>query len=125
MDKLFVLGVVFISILLNAFGQVSLKYGMNLYGSVDFTDLKKVFLMFFQPFVFLGCCLYVVSTVFWLVSLSNADLSFVYPLNAVSFVLVVILSRIVFGEYFNTTKFAGIFFVILGAVLIGVGRFRS
>jgi uncharacterized membrane protein len=125
MDKLFVLIVLGSSICLNAFGQVALKYGMNLYGSVDFSDLKRVFLMFFEPFVFFGCCLYVVSTVFWLISLSNADLSFVYPLNAVSFILVAVLARLVFKEYFNLTKFVGVFFVILGAVLIGIGRFKS
>jgi uncharacterized membrane protein len=125
MDKLFVLAVLSASILLNACGQVSLKYGMNLYGSVDFTDLRKVFFMFFQPFVFVGCCLYVVSTVFWLVSLSNADLSFVYPINAVSFILVAVLARIVFKEYFNLTKFVGVFLVVLGAFLIAAGRFKS
>ena len=125
MDKWLVFLIVSFSILLNAFGQVSLKYGMNAYGSVDFSDLKKVVFMFFQPFVFVGLCLYVISTIFWLVSLSNADLSFIYPLNAVSFVLVAILARVVFKEYFNLTKLAGFFFVMLGAAIIGVGRFKT
>ena len=102
-----------------------MKYGMNAYGSVDFSDWRRVFLMFFQPFVFIGLCMYVASSVFWLVSLSNADLSFVYPLNALSFIFVAVLARFVFGEYFNLTKFAGIFFVILGAFLIGIGRFKT
>lgn len=124
MDKALVLLIVSFSILLNAFGQVSLKYGMDLYGALDFSDLKRVFFMFFQPFVFVGLCLYVVSTIFWLVSLSNADLSYIYPLNAVSFILVAILAKIIFKEYFNLTKIAGFFFVTLGAVLIGFGRFK-
>ena len=43
MDKLFVFVILFASILLNSFGQVSLKYGMNAYGSVDSDDLKSSF----------------------------------------------------------------------------------
>ncbi|MBR9678778.1 MAG: multidrug resistance protein [Nanoarchaeota archaeon] len=125
MDKWLIFLIVSFSILLNAFGQVSLKYGMNAFGGVDFTDLRKVFFMFFQPFVFVGLCLYVVSTIFWLVSLSNADLSFIYPLNALSFILVAFLARIVFKEYFSLTKLAGFFFVFLGAFLIGSGRFKT
>ena len=125
MEKVTVILIICVSILLNAVGQVSLKFGMNAYGSVEFSDLKRLFFMFFNPFVFFGLCCYVLSTVFWLVSLSNADLSFVYPLVTVSIVIVIVLSKFVFNESFNASKISGIIFVILGAFLISMGRIKN
>jgi len=125
MEKITVILIILVSIVLNAIGQVSLKYGMNAYGPVEFSNLSRVFFMFFNPFVFFGLCCYVLSTIFWLVSLSNADLSFVYPLVTVSIVLVIILSRFVFNESFNASKISGILLVILGVFLISIGRIKQ
>ncbi len=125
MDKVWIIVTIISSIFLSALGQVLLKYGMNSFGPVDFSDLKKVFLMFFEPYVVMGLILYVLSTVFWLVALSNADLSYVYPLVTLSVVITVVISKFVFGEAFNLAKIGGIALVTIGAILIGIGRIKT
>jgi drug/metabolite transporter (DMT)-like permease len=77
----------------------------------------------FTPFVFLGLSLYAVSSGFWLVVLSKWNLSYAYPMIAISYLSVVLLSRLFFHDRVTSLQWIGILLMCSGLVL--VARFGS
>jgi len=70
-----------------------------------------------------GLFLYGVSTLAWLSLLRTVPLSRAYPLLALNFILVPLLSRIFLGEELGRDYLAGTVFLLLGLALIwGGGR---
>jgi len=126
-SKTAIIGMVLVSVSLGSIGQLLMKKGMTLFGEVSFSskDLKKLIFMFFQPHVFAGLMLYGFSVIIWLVMLSKADLSFIYPFISLGFVLTAIFGYVFFKEMFNIQKIVGIGLIVLGAVLVGLGRFKT
>lgn len=125
MDKVGVLVLVLTSVVVGAVGQLLMKSGINAYGGIDFSDLKRFFLAFFQPKVFLGLSCYGLSSLLWVTALSHANLTFVYPLVSLGFVLTSIFGVFILKETVDIVKFAGISFIIIGAVLVGLGKFSG
>ncbi len=118
--KMNVLIIVAICILLNVIGQLSLKKGMTMIGKTSVNELltPKVFNIAFNPYVFFGLALYGIGSFFWLVVLSKADLSFVYPLLAIGYIAIGLLSWYFFKEPLTTVKLTGMSLVTVGVFLI-------
>ena len=118
MDKM-ALFLIFSAILLAVFGQLSMKKGMSNVGELALRELmgKKIFSLL-EPFVIFGIALYIMSTVLWLVVLSQEELSLVYPLVGTGYVLTAILAKIFFKEKLTMLRIIGILLVIAGAYLI-------
>jgi multidrug transporter EmrE-like cation transporter len=58
---------------------------------------------------------------FWIAALSKFELSYAYPFMSLSFVFVVALSMLLFGEHFNAYKLFGVAAICFGLVLLGLG----
>ena len=58
-----------------------------------------------------------VAALFWLAALRSMDLSYAYPFMALSFVLVLLLSAVVFGEPLTTVKVVGVILICAGVAL--------
>lgn len=110
--------IILIAIVFSALGQVALKYGMIRFGEVESISLPGIVSMFLNPFVLGGLCLYGFSTVFWLIALSQKDLSYVYPFVALTICLVLIFSRFFFNEAIGTYRLLGIFVIICGLTIL-------
>jgi drug/metabolite transporter (DMT)-like permease len=106
--------------MLGAFGQLSMKKGLN-NKPIQINELAslKIFNTIFEPNVFLGILLYVFATLIWLVVLSNAELSYAYPLIALGYIVTAILSYVYLGENIALYRWLGIILIIVGAVLVG------
>jgi len=104
------------SILLNIFGQFSIKYGVNQFGNINLN--KNIFnvliKLIFQPYVILGLLIYAIGSVFWILALSKNDLSFAYPLLSIGYILILVISYFFLKEEITFTK-------ILGVILISAG----
>lgn len=61
--------------------------------------------------------LYGLTTLLWIWVLQRGNLSRIYPIMALSFVLVPILSHFLLGEKFNTQYFVGVGLLLCGIVL--------
>jgi len=113
---------VLVAVVLASFGQVAMKYGMNLVGelgSPGITMLLGVARAVFTRFVFLGLSLYAISAVVWLVVLKQAkELSHVYPLIAVTYVLVLALSWLFLGERIPLVRWAGVVLICVGVTFV-------
>lgn len=102
-------------------GQLLLKFGMTSSGDrVDeVTDvLPRLLGAATNPVVLGGLFLYALSAAIWLIVLTRADLSFAYPMLSLGYVLVMVLSRVLFHESIGTARVLGTLVICLGVFLI-------
>ena len=115
------LPIIFFTVLTNALAQIFLKKGMTAVGVFNLssdTIFSTVIRIGFQPFVFLGLCIFVLSMLSHLFFLSRVDLSFAYPFLSLAYVIVTAYAYFVFGENVNIYRISGIALICLGTVLI-------
>jgi multidrug transporter EmrE-like cation transporter len=104
-------------------GQLLLKHGLSNYQIFGLGELmRNIIKIVFSPYVFAGLALYVVSTGIWLVVLSRTSLSFAYPFISISYVLIIITSRIFFNELIDTYKVVAIILIISGVFMLSQSR---
>ena len=105
-----------ISVCSATLGQIFFKKGVFVTGEITLKGsvLGELLKLVFNPFVFSGLVLYIISTILWLIALSKTTLSFVYPFAALIFILVMLSARIVFLEPIPTLRYFGILLICLG-----------
>ncbi len=119
---MFALVLVFICVILGAFGQILMKIGMEKIGPIG--SLSRLwqsgFLVhvFTTPQVMLGLALYMISAFLWLAALSTLNVSFAYPLLSLAYVLVAIFAWVTLKEPMGTLRWIGIIMTVLGSFLI-------
>jgi len=121
MVKYLVLALIFLDVILNVVGQLSLKYGMSQFGnfSLSLNTLPPVFLKAAtNPNVLLGLVCYGLGFLVWLIVLAKAEVSYAYPLISLGYVFTAILARLMFGEAVSITRMAGILVTCVGVFLI-------
>lgn len=106
---------VFISVFLAAIGQVAMKKGMDGVDINHFTELTKILS---RNYVWLGLSLYGISTVFWLVALTRFDLSYMYPMISLGYILTAVFAYTFLHEHISPLRWGGILLVIGGVILI-------
>jgi multidrug transporter EmrE-like cation transporter len=114
----------FFSIILGSLGQVVFKMGAVKSGGFSFTPtlssfaglVKKIISI---PELALGFLFFGASSLLWIQVLSKMELSCAYPLVSLGYILVAVLSYILFQESFSVTKIAGLLTIITGVILIG------
>lgn len=121
----FTLSLAFIlfTVLTNAAAQIMLKRGMIQIGPLAALNgnlIEKVFSIVFQPWVFLGLSMFVVSMASHLFVLSRVQLSFAYPFLSLAYVVVAAYAFFVFGEDVGPMRIAGIGLICLGTVFISL-----
>jgi len=110
---------ILISVFLGVCGQLCFKYAMLRVGSVDFSHLTTGLLaMASSPFVWLGLCCYGLSTIIWLMILSRVHLSFAYPLLSTGYILIVVLSYLIFKEPVTWFRFGGVLVIVAGVWMV-------
>lgn len=112
--------------LLGSTGQLLMKQGAMKLQPVPATQgfaasLLDSFRGIFTPYVFMGFLVYGLSSILWMRIIRQVPLSFAYPMVSISYVLVVVMSKILFGDKINLTMSAGLLLICLGVTLIGVG----
>jgi drug/metabolite transporter (DMT)-like permease len=106
---------VFISVFLGAMGQIAMKNGINGVEINAIIDLPKIVS---NIYVWLGLSLYGVSAVFWLVALTRFDVSYMYPLVSMGYVLTAVFAYVFLHESIGVYRWLGILLIIGGVLLI-------
>ena len=110
------------SVFTGVIGQLLLKRGMSAMGPLSLNEGGNVLSLIWgiatNPWVILGLACYVGGLLFWLIALSRADLSFVYPFAALTMAMVVVSSAVVFGETITLARLLGIVTVAIGVLLV-------
>ena len=71
------------------------------------------------PSLFIGYSLYALSTVLLVLALRHGELSLLYPVIALTFVWVTILSVLIFHDSMNPFRLAGIAIIVSGVAILG------
>jgi multidrug transporter EmrE-like cation transporter len=114
---------VFCCTLFGAAAQVLIKSGANTLGPHP-SAIETVARIFTSLPLFVGYSFYGVSTVLLVLALRHGDLSLLYPVIALTFVWVTILSVVIFEDSMNGLKFAGITIIVAGVAILGRGGTR-
>lgn len=111
-------GLVFCCTLLGAAAQILMKYGAN-----HLSHAGLLGMITSVPLV-AGYCLYGMSTVLLVLALRDGELSLLYPVIALTYVWVTMLSVMLFHETVNLFKLLGVSIIVLGVTVLGRGGKR-
>jgi multidrug transporter EmrE-like cation transporter len=111
---------ILLSILLGTCGQLALKYGTKLAVAREAAATGMLASYLANPYMWFALCLYGISTVLWIYSLSKVDLSYAYPMVALGYVLVCSFSVLLFKETMPALRIAGLGVIILGVIMIAI-----
>ena len=105
---------IFVASIIGSIGAVFLKMGAERlrYGIRHALNLKLA----------AGVGLFLGSSVFYLLGLRHGEVSVLFPMVSVSYVLGAIWSKIFFGEPFTKAKFLGLALILVGVVFVGLGK---
>lgn len=111
---------IWISVTLSAVAQIFLKQGLSkLQRDHNGSGvISVVFGVMRQTYVWLWGICFVLATALWLLGLQKLDLSYAYPLVAVGYVLVNILSALFFHESVNRDRWIAVAVIGVGVMLI-------
>lgn len=112
-----------VSVALGAFGQLLLKKGMMGHGETSAAAIwGQLLQVATNPWIIGGSALYLVSGVLWLAVLAEFEVNFALPWQALMYVIVIIGSRVAFGESLNGWRIAGTLLICLGVIVVARGR---
>jgi uncharacterized membrane protein len=112
--ELWAVGLVLIGCVVGAFGPIFLKRASD---SISLNILKLIK----NWNLIIGVACYGFGTIVFIPALKGGDLSVLYPLVAVSYVLVCLYSIKMLKEKMNTLKWIGIALIMVGVMFIGLG----
>jgi multidrug transporter EmrE-like cation transporter len=111
------LGLVFCCTLLGAAAQVLMKSGAN---QMAHPGLVGVVVSIFTSLpLFAGYALYGLSTLLLVLALRDGELSLLYPVIALTYVWVTVLSLLIFRDTINPWKLVGIALIVCGVGVLG------
>ena len=112
---------VFISVVAIAAAQLLLKKGLLSIGG--FPEHLSAFIPFLikaytNIYVISAVLLTIVTALAWVLAVSKAQLSFLYPFMALSYVLVALFSLLLFKEDVGILRWVGIIVICVGVFLV-------
>ncbi len=121
-----ILAFVLISESLNTTGQIFFKKAANLLEHAHFKTPSAYFRFLREVFtlksVWLGFLSMALGLVAWLMALTQGDVSFVYPVGSLQYVLVIIAAKVFLREKIDGSKLFGTLLIIAGITCIALGR---
>jgi uncharacterized membrane protein len=103
----------------NVLGNFALSQGMHHFGRMLSVSMLSLLGALSNVWVASGVCLLAIWMISQLSLLSWADLSYVLPVTAVSYVLTALLGAVALGEYVSTAHWIGIGMIFLGVMVVG------
>jgi drug/metabolite transporter (DMT)-like permease len=113
--------VVFISVAAMTAAQLLLKRGLHLVGAFPghLSDVLPFFLKAFTNIYVISAVLFtIVTALAWILTVSKAQLSFVYPFMALSYAFVALFSLFLFKEGVTALRWVGIIVICVGVFLV-------
>jgi drug/metabolite transporter (DMT)-like permease len=99
-----------------ALGDAFLARGMKQVGVIDVHHLANVLTVLLNPFIVIGIACLFAFMYSYMTALSFADLSYVMPATAISYVVMVLLSMLWLHEHVGMQRWAGV-----ASIVVGVG----
>jgi multidrug transporter EmrE-like cation transporter len=119
---------ILVSVAFATLGQFTLKSAMNhvtRHQSSDHPAVQTLLNAAREPRLWAGLTLFGVSAIFWLVVLSKVPLSFAYPFVGLSYIVIVLVARIVLHEHVPALRWIGVAVVAAGIAIVGLSFRRA
>lgn len=119
---MFAIILIVICIIGAAVGQIALKSGMGQIGEIS--SIRQLFnigtlaRIFTNVRILAGLLCYGVATILWLGAMSTLNISFMYPLLSLSYVITALIAVMFLRENITLSHWIGIFMVVGGCLLI-------
>jgi uncharacterized membrane protein len=104
-----------------ATGDVSLSRGMKAFGAVTLANLPSLFAALLNPWIVLGIFLLIGFFGSYLSALSWADLTYVLPATAVSYILMELLAKFFLHENVTSWRWLGVTLITVGVGVVATG----
>jgi len=112
-----------LTVLFTVYGQLVLKWQMT--GKTLPADriAALIFLLrqYTNPWILSGLIAAFLASMSWIAAMTRFQLSYAYPFTSISFVIVLLLSALLFSEPLNWYKVGGTLVVIVGIFIITRG----
>jgi len=111
----------FVCVTMLVAGQVLVKHGLNLKGGFQLSLCSfwaECAKLITSGYIWLGACLTMGGGLLWMDVLSRKELSYVYPLLSLTFVIALIFSSIFFKEHISPLRWVGVAIICLGVYLV-------
>ena len=103
-------------------GQILFKKTTNSLEAYNLRDkssrMRFLSAVFAQPSLWLGFLAMVIGLIIWLFAIAQGDLSLVFPIGSLQYILILFLAHIYLGEKIDRMKLVGTLLVMVGIVLI-------
>jgi drug/metabolite transporter (DMT)-like permease len=116
-----VIAVVIFATLCVSAGETLLRAGMKLVGEGNHGGFEFVLAAISTPQVLIGTALMMVYFALYSLALSWADISFVLPITALSYLFVAGLARFFLHENVTPARWIGAVIITLGVIVVAVG----
>ena len=110
-----------LTILFTVYGQLIIKSQVSNAGEFPEPTAEKIeFIarLLLNPLVLTGMASAFLASLAWMATLTQFELSFAYPFMSLSFVLVILISVILFGEALTLTKIVGTCLLVISLIII-------
>src|SRR6266576_5777802 len=119
--KLQVIAVVLFATLCVSAGETLLRAGMKQVGEGNHEGFRFVLAAISTPQVLIGTALMAVYFALYSLALSWADISFVLPITAMSYLFVAGLARFFLHENVTPARWIGAVIITLGVIVVALG----
>lgn len=112
------------TVLLTVYGQIVLKWRVSKVGPLPATlsaKLSVLMSLIWTPWILSTITAGFVAFLCWMAAMTKFDLSYAYPFMSLSFLLVLVLSVVLFHEPLTVPKLLGLAVVIAGLVIASQG----
>jgi len=107
-----------------AIGESLLSYGMRKYGAINLTELSHLRMLItsvvVNPIVFMGVVFLGLFFFLYLAALSWADLSYVLPLTALSYMFAALLAKFFLKEDVSWFRWVGTTIIVIGVIFVAL-----
>jgi drug/metabolite transporter (DMT)-like permease len=115
--------IIILSVLCSSVAQIALKKGMTQcdcsFAPQISNILPLISALALNLFVLTGVLLHILALFTWLYVLRHVEVSYAYPFISMGFVVVLLLSYLLFNESINIYRICGVALIIIGIFLIG------
>lgn len=115
-----VIAIMLVAVLAVSLGETLLSKGMKQTG--DGSGLEQARAVLTNGYVVGGTLLMMLYFGLYMAALKQADLSFVLPLTALSYLLGAILARLYLHEHVSPTRWLGALVITVGVIIVGLGE---
>ena len=100
-------------ILIGTLAQIGLKQGSN--------KSETIGSLILEPYILVSLMAYGIAAIFYILAIRQIPLSVAFPSVASSYILVALISHLLWAEPFGKTQILGIGLIISGIYVLGLG----